>query len=53
MSGTAMSRKAGTDPVATHHPTIYTDRLITADELAAMPEHARYELVLGQLADTP
>jgi hypothetical protein len=33
----------------TPHPTIYTDRLITADELAAMPEHARYELVLGRL----
>src|ERR671933_1574425 len=33
----------------TPYPTIYTDRLITADELAAMPEHARYELVLGRL----
>jgi Uma2 family endonuclease len=31
------------------YPTIYSDRLITADELAAMPEHARYELVLGRL----
>jgi Uma2 family endonuclease len=33
----------------TPYPTIYTDRLITADDLAAMPEHARYELVLGRL----
>ncbi len=33
----------------THYPTVYTDRLITADEFAAMPEHARYELVLGRL----
>ncbi len=31
------------------HPTVYTDRLITAEELAAMPTHARYELVLGRL----
>ncbi|HZS86040.1 MAG TPA: Uma2 family endonuclease [Chloroflexota bacterium] len=33
----------------TPYPTVYTDRLITADEFAAMPEHARYELVLGRL----
>ncbi len=33
----------------TPYPTVYTDRLITADEFAAMPEHACYELVLGRL----
>jgi Uma2 family endonuclease len=33
----------------TPNPTVYSDRLITADEFAAMPEHARYELVLGRL----
>jgi Uma2 family endonuclease len=31
------------------YPTVYTDRLITADELAAMPGDAQYELVLGRL----
>src|SRR2546430_12982318 len=48
---------AGPAPLRAHrmtgstmpHPTIYTDHLITADELAAMPEHARFELVLGRL----
>ncbi len=33
----------------TTHPTVYSDRLISADELAAMPEHDLYELVLGRL----
>jgi len=33
----------------TTHPTVYADRLITADELAAMPAHQDYELVLGRL----
>jgi len=33
----------------TSNPTLYTDRPITADELAAMPTHERYELVLGRL----
>ena len=33
----------------TSHPTVYSDRLIGADELAAMPEHDFYELVLGRL----
>ena len=33
----------------TTHPTVYADRLITADELAAIPAHQDYELVLGRL----
>ena len=33
----------------TTYPTVYTDRLITADEFADMPTHERYELVLGRL----
>ena len=33
----------------TTHPTVYADRPITADELAAMPAHQDYELVLGRL----
>jgi len=33
----------------TIHPTVYADRLITADELAAMPAQQDYELVLGRL----
>ncbi len=31
------------------YPTVYTDRAITADELADMSVHERYELVLGRL----
>lgn len=31
------------------HPTVYSDRLVTADELAAMLAHDRCELVLGRL----
>ncbi len=30
-------------------PTVYTDRLVTARELAAMPDAERYELVLGHV----
>lgn len=33
----------------TTYPTLSTDRLITAEELAGMPEHEQYELVLGRL----
>ncbi|HWE62665.1 MAG TPA: Uma2 family endonuclease [Chloroflexota bacterium] len=33
----------------TPYPTIYTDRLMSADDLAGMPRHEQYELVLGRL----
>lgn len=33
----------------TTYPTVYTDRLISADEFAAMPAHEHYELVWGRL----
>ncbi|HVA90549.1 MAG TPA: Uma2 family endonuclease [Chloroflexota bacterium] len=32
-----------------HNPTVYTDRLVRADDLAAMPGREHFELVLGRL----